>query len=94
MKIKAFQGFRYNPDVVGDPGRCIAPPYDVIDADQQQRLYDQTEYNIVRVSKGKTFTADNESDNVYTRANVFLRDFLRRSHHQRWQPMDRPCSGF
>jgi len=85
MKIKAFQGFRYNPDVVGDPGRCIAPPYDVIDADQQQRLYDQTEYNIVRVSKGKTFTADNESDNVYTRANVFLRDFLRRGALQQDQ---------
>ncbi len=77
MIIKAFQGFRYNPGVVGDPGLCIAPPYDVIDADHQQRLYQQAPYNIIRISKGKTFTADNHSDNVYTRANAFLRDFIR-----------------
>lgn len=28
---RAFPFLRYNPDVVGDPGRLLAPPYDVID---------------------------------------------------------------
>jgi len=76
MDITAFKGYRYESSVVGDPGLCIAPPYDVIDADQQERLYQQSEYNIVRVIKGKTKPTDNETQNVYTRAAEALRGFI------------------
>ena len=76
MDITAFKGYRYESSVVGDPGRCIAPPYDVIDADQQEKLYQQSEYNIVRVIKGKTKPTDHETQNVYTRAAEALRGFI------------------
>lgn len=76
MDIKAFKGYRYDPSVVQNAGRCIAPPYDVIDADQQQRLYAQNDYNIVRITRGMTQPGDNESDNVYTRAAQFLKKYL------------------
>ncbi|MFC1783692.1 DUF1015 domain-containing protein [Planctomycetota bacterium] len=76
MDISAFRGYRYDSSGIGDPGSCIAPPYDIIDPDQQQQLYDQNEYNIVRVIKGKTFPDDNDSDNVYTRAAAALGEFI------------------
>jgi len=76
MEIKPFRGFRYNPAVVGDPGRCIAPPYDVIDPDQQDQLYQQHANNIVRICKGKTTPQDSDGDNVYTRAAGYFQDFI------------------
>lgn len=76
MDIKPFKGYCYDSSVVADTGACIAPPYDVIDPDQQQKLYDQSEYNVVRVIKGKQAPTDNDSDNVYTRAAASLEDFV------------------
>ena len=76
MEISAFRGYRYDASVTGAPGRCIAPPYDIIDPDQQQELYDRSEFNIVRVIKGKSFPEDNENNNVYTRAAGALREFI------------------
>ncbi|MCK5176069.1 MAG: DUF1015 family protein, partial [Planctomycetes bacterium] len=46
MEIRPFKAFRFDPSVVGDVGACIAPPYDVIDEALQQKLYEQSEYNI------------------------------------------------
>jgi len=76
MNITPFKGYRYDASVVGDAGLCIAPPYDVIDKDQQQNLYDRSEYNIVRVTKGKTEPGDGDGNNVYSRAGETLEDFI------------------
>jgi uncharacterized protein (DUF1015 family) len=76
MEIKPFNAFRFDSSVVGDVGNCIAPPYDVIDADMQQKLYDRSEYNAVRIIKGKTFPDDTEENNQYTRANQFLNTLI------------------
>ena len=76
MKIKPFCGFRFASDVTGDAGACIAPPYDVIDPDQQEKLYAQNDFNIARVIKGKSFESDTESDNVYTRGADYINDFI------------------
>jgi uncharacterized protein (DUF1015 family) len=76
MEIKAFKAFRFNTTVVGDAGGCIAPPYDIISPDQQQRLYEKNEYNIVRVIKGKTSPSDSDADNQYTRAADFLNSWI------------------
>ena len=62
MKIKAFKGLRFNSAVVGNPGHCIAPPYDVIDKALQQKLYEKSEYNVVRIIKGVSTTADNSNN--------------------------------
>ncbi len=68
MEVKAFKAFRYDKAKVGNPGDCIAPPYDVIDSDLQNQLYGKSPYNIVRVIKVMTSPADSDSDNQYTRA--------------------------
>jgi len=76
MEIRAFKAFRFNEDVVGDAGSCISPPYDVIDADQQEKLYRQNPYNIVRIIKGKTEPSDNRDNNQYTRAAQYLKSWM------------------
>jgi uncharacterized protein (DUF1015 family) len=72
MEIRPFRAFRFDSSVVGDVGNCIAPPYDVIDADMQEELYNRSEYNVVRVIKGKICSEDTEENNQYTRATEFL----------------------
>ena len=76
MKIKPFAAYRFDKDIAGDPGACIAPPYDVIDVHQQEKLYAQNPYNIVRAIRGKATPDDNEQDNVYTRAAAYLEKAL------------------
>ena len=75
MKIRPFRGYRYNAAVVGDVGRCISPPYDVIDADQQVKLHERSKYNIARVIKGESQSGDDDTENVYSRAGATLRGF-------------------
>lgn len=76
MEIKPFKAFRFDSGVVGDVGSCIAPPWDVISPAQQQQLYEKSEYNIVRIIKGKTTPSDNDSNNRYTRAADLLNTWI------------------
>ena len=65
MDIKPFKAYRFNKEAVGNPGDCIAPPYDVIDSSMQNELYNRSPYNIVRAIKGKSDAGDNSDNNVY-----------------------------
>lgn len=47
--FRPFSGLRYDPAVVGDPAAVTAPPYDVIDAAERDRLYAKSPYNVVRI---------------------------------------------
>ena len=47
-RFEPFAGVRYADDVV-DLADVIAPPYDVIDAEQEARLVERSEHNAVRV---------------------------------------------
>lgn len=76
MEVKPFKALRYNAQVVGNVGNCIAPPYDVIDANQQEALYRKSKYNIVRVTQGKTTAGDDGQDNQYTRAAAYLTEWM------------------
>jgi len=76
MEIKPFKALRFDSSVVGDAGACIAPPYDVIDAEMQQKLYDRSKYNTVRIIKGKTFPDDTEENNQYTRATELVKTLI------------------
>ncbi len=78
MEIKSFKAYRFNPEIVDDVGNCIAPPYDVINPEQQRQLYEKGEFNIVRIIKGKTEPADNESSNQYTRAADYLNSWIKK----------------
>ncbi len=48
-KIKAFKALRYNEKKAGSLATLVSPPYDVINNDMQQMLYDRNTYNLVRV---------------------------------------------
>lgn len=76
MEVKPFKAFRFDETKVGDVGSCTAPPYDVISPAQQQKLYEKSEYNIVRIIKGKTTPSDNDSNNQYTRAADLLNTWM------------------
>jgi uncharacterized protein (DUF1015 family) len=78
MEIRPFKALRFDAHVVGDVGDCIAPPYDVIDPPQQERLYHQNPYNIVHITLGKKTTWDDAQHNQYTRAAEFLADWTAR----------------
>jgi uncharacterized protein (DUF1015 family) len=68
MNIIPFKALRFDGPAVSDVGSCISPPYDVIDDKYQQELYEKNEFNVVRIIKGKSFDADNDQENKYTRA--------------------------
>lgn len=74
--IRAFRGYRYDPGRAGAFSDVIAPPYDVIDEALQQKLYDQSPYNIIRLILGKQSAEDTESDNRYTRAGRTAREWV------------------
>jgi len=76
MQIEPFKAFRFDAGVVGDVGDCIAPPYDVINDNQREQLYEKSKHNLVRIIKGKTNTSDNGQDNQYTRAADYLSHWI------------------
>lgn len=75
--IRAFRAHRYDLGRVGALSDVVAPPYDVIDADLQQKLYDRSPYNVIRLILNKETPDDSDSDNRYTRSAAVLRDWLR-----------------
>jgi uncharacterized protein (DUF1015 family) len=74
--IRAFRGFRYDLGRVGSLSDVVAPPYDVIDPALQQKLYDDSPYNAIRVELTKDEPGDTPSANKYTRAAGTLKDWL------------------
>jgi uncharacterized protein (DUF1015 family) len=73
--IRAFRAVRYDLGRVGALSDVVAPPYDVIDPDLQQALYDRSPYNVIRLILNKEGPADTEVDNRYSRAARCLRDW-------------------
>lgn len=74
MLLKPFQAVRYSLNKV-DIRAVVCPPYDVISPDQQQQLYTQSPYNIVRLVLGKQSQDDTPEDNRYTRAANFFKQW-------------------
>src|SRR3954454_20879131 len=75
--IRPFRGIRYDMTQVGTMSDVVAPPYDVIDPALQQRLYQASPYNVVRLELNREEPGDDAENNRYTRAARFLRDWLR-----------------
>jgi uncharacterized protein (DUF1015 family) len=75
--ICAFRGIRYDLAQVGSLSNVIAPPYDVIDSQLQQQLYDLHPANSVRIILGQDQEGDDDGNNRYTRAAKTMRNWLR-----------------
>jgi len=70
--IRAFRGFRYDLGRAGTLSDLVAPPYDVVDAALQQKLYDASPYNAIRLELTKDEPGDSATSNKYTRASQTL----------------------
>src|SRR3954447_13979851 len=75
--IRAFRGIRYDMAQVGALSDVVAPPYDVIDPALQDRLYDASPYNVIRLELNREEPGDSPETNRYTRAARFLKEWLR-----------------
>ena len=67
--IAPFTGIRYDLGQVGTLSSVVAPPYDVIDAALQQKLYDQHSNNIIRLELTRPEPGDQENQK-YQRAGA------------------------
>jgi uncharacterized protein (DUF1015 family) len=75
-EVQPFRGTRYNPEHV-KLGGVLAPPYDVITAQQRDELYGRDMRNIVRIDYGITYPSDVDGvDDQCTRASSFLTSWL------------------
>ena len=75
--VRPFRGVRYDVAQVGALADVVAPPYDVIDAGLQERLYQTSPYNVIRLELNRAETTDSDTENRYTRAAGYLRSWLR-----------------
>ncbi len=65
--FRPLRGWHYDPSK-NNFQKVIAPPYDVISPAQQERLYEMSRYNCVRLILNKIESADTPGNNRYTRA--------------------------
>jgi uncharacterized protein (DUF1015 family) len=74
-EIQAFRGLRYDLGHVGALSDVVAPPYDVIDADLQEHLYQKHPHNVIRLILNRIEPADDETNNRYTRAARLFKEW-------------------
>src|ERR1700691_4759222 len=65
--ISPFRAWRYNPQRV-EVRQVVTQPYDKITPAMQERYYEASPYNLVRIILGKRSPEDGDADNVYSRA--------------------------
>lgn len=75
-EIKPFRGILYNSEKV-NIAKVVAPPYDVISPSMQNRFYGRDSHNTIRLILGKEEKNDSSSNNKYTRARSFFKDWLK-----------------
>jgi uncharacterized protein (DUF1015 family) len=75
-RLRPLRGIRYDTQHV-DFGSVLAPPYDVISAQQQDELYSRDLRNVVRIDFGAELPEDVAGkDDRYTRARGHLESWL------------------
>lgn len=72
MEIRAFRGWRYGAESGADISRYIAPPYDVLSADDKRELLARCEGNIVAVDMPHAPPTEAGPDEEYQAAAALL----------------------
>ncbi len=75
--VTPFRGVRYDVARVGTLSDVVAPPYDVIDPGLQERLYQASPHNVIRLELNRDEPGDSGAPARYARAARSLRDWLR-----------------
>ena len=74
-RIYPFQPYRYTQKA-GALADLVTQPYDKISPAMRTRYLSLSPYNLVRVILGERQPQDSETENVYTRAATFLREWI------------------
>jgi len=74
-RIYPFQPYRY-AEKAGPLGNLVTQPYDKISAAMRNRYLALSPYNLVRVILGERRPSDSAADNVYTRAEGHLTEWI------------------
>jgi len=77
VDIFPFCGVLYNKKRVKKLSNVLSPPYDVIKDEEQEFLYNLSDFNMVRLILGKDFPGDNEYNNKYVRAASSFNGWIR-----------------
>ena len=72
-RIRAFRGLRYNLAQVGSLSDVVTPPCDVIGPEEQQRLYDRSQYNFIRLE----LSQGQQEGDLYEEAASIFRKWVR-----------------
>jgi uncharacterized protein (DUF1015 family) len=72
--ISPFRAWRYAPERVPIQ-QVVTQPYDKITPGMQERYYQASPYNLVRIILGKPLPGDGAAENVYTRAASSFQDW-------------------
>jgi len=72
--VYPFRSLRYAPNRV-PLEKVVTQPYDKISKDMQERYYALHPNNIIRIVLGKTGPEDSATNNVYTRAAAYLKEW-------------------
>jgi uncharacterized protein (DUF1015 family) len=67
-EIVPFRALRYNPQFVPDLNLVVAPPYDVISPEAQERYHGRHPHNVVRLILAKDVEEDSPGRDRYERA--------------------------
>src|SRR6202050_2423617 len=68
--ISPLRAWRYDPDRVAIQ-QVVTQPYDKITPVMQDRYYEASPYNLVRIILGRREAGDNTVENVYSRAAAY-----------------------
>jgi uncharacterized protein (DUF1015 family) len=74
-QIYPFRAFRYT-EKAGPPENLVTQPYDKISPAMRSRYLSLSPYNLVRIILGERKPGDSDTDNVYTRAADYLKEWI------------------
>jgi uncharacterized protein (DUF1015 family) len=75
-QVYPFRAFRYNPERAPFD-RVLTQPYDKISPAMQEKYYAADAHNLITVEKGRAYPSDTPQNNVYTRAQAAIEDWIR-----------------
>ncbi|MBI4711661.1 MAG: DUF1015 domain-containing protein [Candidatus Omnitrophica bacterium] len=78
LDFQPFKAWRYNTERV-KMSVVLAPPYDVISPEKQQKLYENSPFNSIRLILNKKDPADTDQDNAYTRARDTFQEWQKKN---------------
>jgi len=73
--VQPFAALRYDERKVGGLEKVLTQPYDKISPEMQREYFRRSPYNYAHLIKGESRPGDTPSDNVYTRAAAWLREW-------------------